>query len=91
MSHHSRTALASGALLAVAPWLLSGRGEASSAAPSARYGTSSSHSVSAGTQIPVALAIDLSTETASAGDVWHGTVTENARTLNGLIAAGSGG
>lgn len=95
MNPQRRTTLVSGAMLAVALWLLSSCNETSTVAtaannPSRSYNTSSSRSVQSGTAINVALGSSISSKTASVGDAWHGTVTQNVTTRNGgMIAAGS--
>ena len=95
MSHTGRTTLAAGTLLFAALWLLNGCGGESTPAQAASlasegYTAAPARAVLSGTRIRVALAVNLSSETAAAGDAWHGSVTENVRTLNGgIIPAGS--
>ncbi len=95
MSHSGRTSLTACVLLSAALWLLTSCGGESTPAQAASlapvgYSAAPARAVLSGTRIRVALAVNLSSETASAGDAWRGSVTETVRTLNGgLIPAGS--
>jgi hypothetical protein len=94
MNDHRRNTLAAGLALVAALWLLSSCNQTTLDAqaansPGGRYSTSS-HSVLSGTTIPVALSGNISSETANAGDAWHGNVTENVTAERGAtIPAGS--
>jgi hypothetical protein len=81
----SRTTLATFALLVGALWLLSGCKESKTAASDAAHedAASSTRLVQSGTRIAVTLGSDISSETASAGDAWHGTVAENVSLQDG--------
>lgn len=90
MSHHTRNAMVSVAMLAAAAWLLTGCNETNAVADSQGVrNTSSSHSIQSGTRISVALASNISSKDAKVGDAWHGTVTETVTTQGGTIPAGS--
>ena len=97
MNHHRNITLAGVAMLGAALCLLSSCNETSTAAnassnPSGRFTTPSStpsRSLASGTRVHVALNSNISSETASVGDAWHGTVTENVATQGGTIPAGS--
>lgn len=96
MNHHSRNTIASVAILAAALWLLSSCNETSTTAQAANNTSTkytppaSSNAVLSGTRINVSLGSNISSETASVGDAWHGTVTENVSTEHGgSIPAGS--
>jgi len=61
-----------------------------SASGTSEKAESNSASVPAGTTMNVALGTTISSKTAQSGDAWHGTVTENVTTANGVvIPAGS--
>jgi hypothetical protein len=83
--------MVSWAMLVAALWLLSSCNETGTAAEaSGTYATPSPRAVQSGTQFDVSLGSNISSKTASIGDAWHGTVTENIATLNGgMIPAGS--
>jgi hypothetical protein len=101
MTTNMRASLATAVMLAMTLGLSSGCKESSteqaSASPSgtstsSSTGTSSrsSHSLMSGTNINVTLGNTISSETASVGDAWHGTVTNNVEMQNGgMIPAGS--
>lgn len=95
MRYTRRTSLVAGTLLCAALWLLSSCGAESTAARAASISpegdaAAPARAVLSGTRIRIALAVNLSSETATVGDVWRGSVTEDVRTLNGgLIPAGS--
>jgi hypothetical protein len=84
-----------GSMLVSALWMLNSCNETSSTAQAGgnateKYSTPvTSSSVLSGTRIDVSLGSNVSSETASVGDSWHGTVTENVSTQNGTIPAGS--
>ena len=93
MNHPGRTTQVSAIMLAAALWLLTGEHDPNTGAQVASGlpgGRGSSRSEISGTTINVALGGRISSETARAGDAWHGTVTENVTTLDGrLIPAGT--
>ena len=95
MNRHKRNTVLSVTMLAAAFWLMSGFSETSTVAqatsdPSGRHSSASSRSALSCTRINVTLASSISSETANAGDAWHGTVAENVTTQNGrMIPAGS--
>jgi hypothetical protein len=87
--------MVSWAMLVAALWLLSSCNETgtvaeASSSGSGTYATPSPRSVQSGTRFEVSLGSNISSQTASIGDAWHGTVTENVATQNGgMIPAGS--
>jgi hypothetical protein len=92
MKRNGRTTAAAAGILAAALWLVAGCNEPKTAANEASEPSRSApaRSIEAGTHIQVALGSGLSSETASVGDGWHGTVTERVTASNGgSIPAGS--
>jgi hypothetical protein len=94
MKHTRRNTLVAGAVLAATVYLLSGCNETASVAeaanPPAHLPVATSHSMASGTPLDIALSGTVSSATASVGDAWHGTLTENVSTPNGgTIPAGS--
>ncbi len=97
MSHHGFTFLTRGLLLAMTLALSTGCNESGQTdqATSSKSGSVSTRitparSVTAGTTISVTLGSSITSENASVGDAWHGTLAENVETQNGgMIAAGS--
>ena len=80
------TTLAAGTALAAALLLMTGCNEPKPGAVAGGtegYGTTSTRFLRSGTTIRVAVSGDITSETASVGDVWHGTVSENVSTQNG--------
>jgi hypothetical protein len=84
-----------GIILAMTVGLSSGCKEASdtpqaSASPSGASRSASAHSFTSGSTISVTLGSTISSETASVGDAWRGTVAENLESQHGgMIPAGS--
>ena len=95
MNNLYRKSFAAGGMLAVALVLMSSCNETSTTAQADGKSAeqdrpaAASSSVQSGTKINVSLGSNVSSETASVGDRWHGTVTENVTTHNGTIPAGS--
>ena len=95
MRNHNRTTLISGALLTLALALSLGCSETTSteaASSSSNRVTRSApaRSLTSGTILNVTLGSTINSETASVGDSWQGTLTDNVETQNGdMIAAGS--
>lgn len=95
MNKSIHTTLSAAALLAGTLLMLSSCNETDTVAEAAGRSESRrinrpSPSVMAGTRINVALSGNVSSETANAGDTWHGTVTEYVTGQHGAeVAAGS--
>ena len=91
MNHHKIATLLAGTALAAALLLLNGCNEVATDAQAAPGAVRTpSHLLPAGTSIDVVLGSELSSETASVGDGWHGTVQEAVAIQNGgMIPAGS--
>ena len=102
MTTNIRASLATAVMLAMTLGLSSGckdkSTEQASASPSGtstststgKSNRSSAHSLMSGTTINVTLGNTISSRTASVGDAWHGTVTNNVEMQNGgMIPAGS--
>jgi len=91
MKYRGLAGLAAAAILAAALFALSSCNEADDDAQAANVPMGrAAHTLLAGTSIDVVLGSTLSSENASVGDAWHGTVQDNVATQNGgLIPAGS--
>ena len=96
MRNHNRTTLMSGLLLTLALALSLGCSEttttdAASSRSSNRVTRSTpARSLTSGTVLNVTLGSTINSETASVGDSWQGTLTDNVQVQNGdMIAAGS--
>ena len=95
MRHNTRTTLISGVLLTLALALSLGCNEtttteAASSSSNRVTRSSPARTLSSGTILNVTLGSTINSETASVGDSWQGTLTDNVETQNGdMIAAGS--
>lgn len=91
MKFHGLAGLTAAATLAAALFALNGCNETTNDAQAANAQAGrTGHTLLAGTAFNVVLGSTISSETASVGDAWHGTVQENVATQNGgMIAAGS--
>src|SRR5512143_744422 len=95
MTHHKHYMLVSGAVLGTALFLLSGCRDTSTVAQAGsstdgRSTRMSSHSVSSGTRIQVALSSNISSKTAQVGVVRDAATTETVSMQNdGTIPSGS--
>jgi hypothetical protein len=91
MKYRAIAGLAAASILAAALFALSSCNEAADDAQAANAPMGrASHTLLAGTSIDVVLGSTLSSENASVGDAWHGTVQDNVATQNGgLVPAGS--
>jgi hypothetical protein len=87
MTTRTRTSLLTGISLVLTLVLSSGCNDA---AGTGQAGNSSTHFLSSGAMFNVTLGGAISSETASVGDAWHGTVANNVVTKHGgVIPAGS--
>ena len=87
MTTRTRTSLLTGISLVMTLVLSSGCNDA---AGTGQAGTSSAHFLSSGSTFNVTLGGAISSETASVGDAWHGTVAHDVVTQHGgVILAGS--
>jgi hypothetical protein len=87
MTTRTRTSLLTGISLVLTLVLSSGCNDA---AGTGQAGKSSAHFLSSGSMFNVTLGGAISSETASVGDAWHGTVASNVVTKHGsVIPAGS--
>jgi len=91
MKFHGLAGLAAAATLAATLFALNGCNESTTDAQAANAPAGrAAHTLLAGTTFNVVLGSTISSETASVGDAWQGTVQENVATQNGgMIAAGS--